>query len=179
MNPELQQRLITLDEEYENIFLSIQNLDEAQVHDQSYGWSLIQVLSHLETSEAGTIIYMKKKMLAGPDKIPEFGLGNKLRLWLTKSLLTTSLKWKAPKNVSNPRSEYTLEAIRGKWDKTREDTKNYISEYPAELMPKAIFKHPMAGRIDLVGALDSMIYHQRHHVFQIDRIKKSIGFRQS
>ena len=164
-----------LDLGLKDIFLRLENISDSLLHDTSYGWSLIQVLSHLETSEAGTIIYMKKKMQAGADKIPAFGWSNRLRLWMTIGLLRTSLKWKAPKYVAKPAGHFSLNEIRQKWNKTREGTREYVAEYPAELLPKAIFKHPMAGRIDIMGAIDSMIFHQEHHIHQIDRIKKKVG----
>ncbi len=174
MNATLQTKFSHLEKETKILFNSIEGLTEEQLHDQSYGWSIIQVLSHLQVAETGTIKYMTKKMQAG-DKMPDYGFGNKLRLTLTKRMLNSSLKWKAPKPVAHPESESSLEEMKALWNTAREQTKTYLAAYPDQFLGKAVFKHPMAGRLDLAGAIDSMTYHQRHHLHQIKRIKKAIA----
>lgn len=174
MNPTLQAKLTQLESETKALFDSIDGLSEDQLHDQSYGWSVIQVLSHLYVAEAGTVIYMTKKMQAG-DKMPNFSMGGKLRMALTRTMLRSSLRWKAPKPVSNPKSDYSLDEMKQQWEKSRQKTIAFVEAYPEKYLGKAVFKHPMAGRIDLAGALDSISYHQRHHLHQITRIKNAIG----
>lgn len=169
----LEKKLAQLESETKTLFDSIDQLSEKQLHDQSYGWSIIQVLAHLNVAEMGTIIYMTKKMQAG-DKMPNYGFGNKLRMGLSKRLLKSSLRWKAPKAVANPKGDYSIEEMKSRWEASREKTITFVKEYPEKYLNKAVFKHPMAGRINLVGALDSMTYHQRHHLHQIQRIKKAI-----
>ena len=68
-----------------------------------------------------------------------------------------------------------MAAIRDEWTKTREAIKNYVEEYPDKLLSKAVYKHPFAGRLDLESAIGSFIYHQRHHIHQIKRIRKKMG----
>ncbi len=169
----LEKKLAQLESETHTLFAGIDQLSEEQLHDQSYGWSIIQVLEHLYVAETGTIIYMTKKMQAG-DKMPNYGFANKLRMGLTKRLLNTSLRWKAPKPVANPKADFSFEEMKKRWESSREKTIAFVEEYPEKYLQKAVFKHPMAGRIDLVGALDSIAYHQRHHSHQIKRIKKVI-----
>lgn len=169
----LEKKLAQLENETQALFACIDQLSEEQLHDQSYGWSIIQVLAHLNVAETGTIIYMTKKMQAG-DQMPNYGFGNQLRMELTKRLLNTSLKWKAPKPVANPKADFTFDEMKNRWEAGRQKTISFVEAYPEKYWHKAVFKHPMAGRINLVGALDSMTYHQRHHLHQIKRIKKAI-----
>ena len=173
MNSTLQAKLAQLESETKALFANIEELSEEQLHDQSYGWSVIQVLSHLYDAEAGTVIYMTKKMQAG-DQMPNFSMGGKLRMALTRMMLKSSLRWKAPKPVSNPKSDYSLDEMKQHWEKSRQKTIAFVQAYPEKYLGKAVVKHPMAGRIDLPGALDSISYHQRHHLHQITRIKKAM-----
>lgn len=174
MNPTLQTKLDRLDRETEILFNSVGDLSEKQLHDTTYGWSIIQVLAHLHDAEKASLLYMSKKMQAG-DKMPAYALGNKLRMALSKMLLQTSLKWKAPKAVAHPKSESSMSEMKVMWEATREQTRTYLEHYPEQYLDKAVYKHPMAGRLDLASAIDSMMYHQRHHLHQVKRIKKRLG----
>lgn len=168
------EKLEKLDRETEDLFTLLSGLKEEDLHDSCYGWSIIQVFTHLNMSEAGSVMYMRKKMLAG-DQMPDYTLLGRLRYFFTKRLLQSSLKWKAPKVVSSPEGNYSLQEIKDKWSKTREMTKSFVEEYPVDWLKKAVYKHPFTGRLDLEGAIGSFIYHQRHHVHQISRIRKKIG----
>lgn len=168
------EKIEKLNKETENIYSSLEGLNEEDLKNTSCGWSIIQVFSHLNMAEWASVLYMKKKMNAG-DKMPSFSTMSRVRYSFTRGLLQSSLKWKAPSVVSKPNGNYTLEQIKEEWANTRKMTKEYVEEYPEELINKAVYKHPFAGRLDLAGAIDSFIYHQRHHVHQIKRIRKKIG----
>ena len=170
----LKKKLDRLDIEREEMYESIAHLSEKDLHNNVYGWSIIQVFSHLNDSELGTIAYMKKKMQAG-DNMKDYSFRDKLRVLLSKAFLQSSIKWKAPKYISSPEGKYSLSEMKEMWAETRKKTKAYVDEYPKNLMNKAVFKHPLAGRINITNAIDSMTYHQRHHRYQIKRIKKKIG----
>ena len=177
MTVEKQKILVKLDkliEESSEIFKSINDLDKEDLSNSAYGWSIVQIFSHLNTAEIGSMLYMKKKMQAG-SSMPDYSVSNKVRYFLTKGLLQSSLRWKAPKVVANPKADYTFEEVKSEWAKNRELIREYINEYPEELLSRAVYKHPFAGRLDLDGAIDSFIYHQRHHKHQIRRIRKKIG----
>ena len=174
MNPVLENKLAQLDREREAMYQTVAELSEAELHDQAYGWSIIQVFAHLNAAEIGSVNYMRKKMQAG-DQMKNFSIGNRLRALLSNGLLKSSLRWKAPKFVSNPEDQHTLEEMKALWANTREETKTYVAEYPEKYLAKAVYKHPFAGRLDLARAIDSLTYHQRHHMHQIKRIKKVLG----
>lgn len=168
------EKLSKLDKETEELFALSSGLNEEDLKNQSYGWSIIQVYAHLNIAETGSVMYMKKKMLAG-QKMKDFNFLGKIRYFFVKGLLQGSLKWKAPKVIAQPNGDLTLKQIKDQWAKTRASTKKYVEEYPEDLLSKAVYKHPFAGRLNLEGAISSFIYHQRHHMHQIKRIKKKIG----
>lgn len=168
------EKLNQLNKERDEIYASISDLPEKALYDQSYGWSILQVFVHLNMSELGSVRYMEKKMQAGQG-MSQFSLVHKLRYALSRNLLQSGLKWKAPSVISKPSSDYTIDQIKEEWSKTREAIRDYIEKYPSDLLSRAVFKHPFAGRLNLEAALDSFIFHQRHHVHQLRRIRKKIG----
>lgn len=173
MKAGIHNKLDKLNKDTQKIYASIEELSEENLQDQCYGWSIIQVLSHLNDAESASLKYMQKKMQAG-DKMQKAGTGNAVRMWLTNMALKSSLKWKAPSYISNPPT-YSLDEIKSKWKETRNNIQQFVSEYPDQWMNKLVYKHPMAGRQDLERAVDSFVYHQIHHMHQINRIKKRIG----
>ena len=173
MKERIKEKINRLNSETQQIYGLIEGLSEAQLNDQSYGWSLIQVLSHLNKSETLSLVYMKKKMQAG-EKMKEASKLNSFRMWLTNQALKSKLKWSAPAYIRNPDNE-TLDSVKTKWGETRQRISKYVEEFPEEWLNKLVYKHPMGGRQNLENAVDSFIYHQIHHLHQINRIKKKIG----
>jgi uncharacterized damage-inducible protein DinB len=137
-------------------------------------WSILQVLSHLNSAEQASLLYMKKKIQAG-DQMGKIGWMNNLQMKLTNGALATPLKWKAPSYISNPKAPENLKEMEDIWMKTRAEILDFVNDYPEKYLNKLVYKHPMGGRQNLNNAVDSFIYHQKHHLHQISRIKKSLG----
>ena len=170
----LHDKLRILNSETKEIYSLLNDLSEENLHDTTYGWSIIQVMSHLNMAEAGSLQYMKKKMQAG-DQMKDSGVLNSLRLFFSKYFMQSNIKWKAPAVVANPKGDYSYEEIKKTWSQTRENVEQYINDFPEKFLSKEVMKHPLAGRLTIGGTLDSFIFHQRHHVHQIKRIRKEIG----
>jgi len=166
-------KLKRLNADTATIYTLIEGISEEKLHDQRYGWSIIQVLSHLNEAETASLKYMRKKVQAG-DKMQDSGMGNALRMWLTNQALKSSLKWKAPSYISSPPT-YPLQEMKSKWAETRASIREFVDEYPDKWLGKLVYKHPMGGRQNLKSAVDSFIYHQVHHMHQINRIKNKLG----
>lgn len=173
MKEAINKKLQRLNFDTEMIFESVKDINEDKLSDQSYGWSIIQVFSHLNDAETASLKYMQKKVQAG-DKMKKSGVGNSFRMWLTNQALKSSLRWGAPSYISNPPT-YELEEIKSRWSETRKAIQQFVDEYSEQWLDRLVYKHPMGGRQNLEGAVDSFIYHQIHHVHQINRIKKQLG----
>ena len=166
-------KMARLEEETSKVFASLENVESTSLSIKGRGWSLIQVLSHLEMSEALSLNYMKKKINAGSG-MKRSGVVNKVRMRVTCGFLSSRIKWKAPSYIANPKDDYSLDEIKDKWNDTRSDLRKFVDDYPDEFLNRLVYKHPMAGRQALGEAIDSIIYHQRHHIHQINRIKKEL-----
>ena len=169
----INKKLKRLNDDTEKIYASLDGIAKEKLSDPSYGWSIIQVFSHLNDAETASLKYMKKKVQAG-DKMANSKLSNALRTWLCNHALKSSLKWKAPSYISNPPT-YELEEIRSKWADTRSAIQEFVDNYPDQWLNKLVYKHPLGGRQNLDRAVDSFVYHQVHHTHQIKRIRKQLG----
>lgn len=173
MEKKIENKLQLLIKETDQIFEKLKPLDSDFLTMNGRGWSMIQVLSHLNMAESISLDYMKKKVQAGR-KMKKVNFINNLRMWVTCGFLRTGLRWKAPSYISNPKGDYSLNEISEEWKATRSDLKSYIDKYPKDLLDRAVYKHPMAGRLSLSQAISSFIYHQRHHIHQINRIRREL-----
>ncbi|WP_462247784.1 DinB family protein [Ekhidna sp.] len=173
MKKSINEKLKKLNAETEKIYASLDGISDEKLKDPSYGWSLIQVLSHLNDAETASLKYMQKKVQAG-DKMANSGPMNAFRMWICNGTLKSSLKWKAPSYIAKPPS-YEYDEIKTKWGKTRDSIQQFVDDYPDQWLNKLVYKHPIGGRQNLERAVESFVYHQIHHIHQIKRIKKQLG----
>ncbi len=174
MKKSIENRLSLLKKETDEIFDDLASINEGLLTKNGKGWSIIQVLKHLNMAESLSLSYMKKKMQAG-ERMKKINWVNNARMWVTCGFLESGLRWKAPSYIANPKGDYSLSEVKSEWELTRTKIQDYINDYPDEWLDRAVYKHPMAGRLSLLQAIDSFIYHQRHHVHQINRIKKELN----
>ncbi len=132
-------------------------------------WSVIQVLNHLIMSESASLSYVKKKIL-GIDTVKNVGLKEKLKMKIMQLSFNGRNKFKAPAYVSSPDNHDSLQDIKVKWARVRKDLRDFAENYPAENIRKAIYRHPISGRISLPHMFDFFRYHVFHHQRQIERI---------
>ena len=127
MKQEIKEKIAILKNDTQRIFNSIEELSEEQLKDQSYGWSIIQVLEHLNKSETLSLVYMQKKMQAG-DKMKNASSIHSFKMWLTNQALKTKLKWGAPSYIRNPDNE-SLASIKTKWTQTRDKIEKHVDDF--------------------------------------------------
>ena len=139
-------------------------------------WSIFQVIAHLITAETNTLKYMKKKIL-GIDQVPKAGIVASLRAQTLNTFLKLPIKYKAPK-AALPEFEnvYFFENTKKEWDNLREQFITLLNQFDVKNSNKLIFKHPVAGRLNIHQALNFMEEHIIHHEKQIARIKNHPDF---
>ncbi|GIV38282.1 MAG: PadR family transcriptional regulator [Thermonema sp.] len=166
------QRLQHMNTELNALLSRIEAYNEQELHFKpaADAWSIAQVLHHLFIGEAGTMHYIRKKLSYGPP--PALTRWHRLRGRLLKLMLSLPLKFKAPAVVSQVPERPDVPAIIEQWRATRKEMEDFIRNMPAEYEHKALFKHPVAGRMGIEGILDFWEEHLRHHIRQIDRIEQ-------
>ena len=149
------------------------NPEQLSYKQSAESWSIIQVLNHLLATEQGTLGYVKKKLKYGGLKEVNWSSG--FRAFLMRSVNNSSIRFKMPSALSAPSEEGSLSSIEDQWSTLRDDWKDCLRTFPNESLDKAVFRHPIFGRLSFLQTMDSMITHQNHHVKQIKRIKEKLS----
>ncbi len=109
--------------------------------------------------------YMEKKSQGPLDKS---GLGSTIRsALLTRALRNRKKKYKAPGAIGNPDDRPDIDAIAQSYRQVRADMRRFIMEVDDDLLDKAIFKHPVIGRINLAQTLSFLREHMARHAEQV------------
>lgn len=127
-------------------------------------WSALQHMHHLILAESAIMQYIRKKMPHVTEK-DKTGLSAALKLKSVRVALGAGYKAKAPAVTSEDIPEKsTFEEVKKAWDAGRADLQALISEIPEDSWELAIFKHPVAGRLNGYQALEFMEIHMNHHI---------------
>lgn len=171
MNSSLETVFEKLERQRSQILNRVKDLPEQKFTTAPPGkWSIAQILMHLLASERLSVAYMTKKSL-GIDSLKNSGLKQSLLSVLLKiSQRIPALKFKAPKVVvENTPAALSLEALISEWDKSRANLKQLLESIPERHLRKLIYKHPIAGMLNVRQAVKFMYEHVHHHSPQIDR----------
>ncbi len=134
-------------------------------------WSVAEVLSHLITAEQLSVAYLTKKM-QGVDDLPRTGLIEELKMGLLIiSQRLPGLKFKAPKRVVDSTTVLTSwHEIEGAWNAVRKDLYALLEHLPPNGMDRKIYRHPMAGYLNIRHTLVFFREHLIHHGPQLRRL---------
>lgn len=133
-------------------------------------WSAMNVLQHLMRSERLSYGYVRKKLSYNP-KLKRANIGTAWRTFLLDNYNRFPMKWKAPAAVSEEHfPEYgTLDEVKDQWRQQRHQLKEYLEGLPDHIFNKELYKHPIAGRVTIVGMINFFNGHMIRHNKQIDR----------
>jgi len=175
MNLKLQRILDRLEAERKDLLDELSALPDQRFNtNPSPGkWSISQILTHLITSEKLTLLYMRKKSM-GINELDNSGWIESLKMILLKvSQRLPFLTYKAPPIVveHTPEALSYAEAVE-QWSKVRALLKKFLGAIEERNVRKKIYKHPVAGRLDVSQALEFCGEHIRHHLPQIKKLMK-------
>jgi uncharacterized damage-inducible protein DinB len=133
-------------------------------------WSIAQVLSHIIASEQLSIRYLKKKML-GIDEAPETGIVEELKMITLIVSQRLPFKFKAPTVVTDHTYVYpSFTELSDAWEKVRIDMKDVLARFQENQLNRKIYKHPIAGMLNIKQAVQFFSEHIIHHTPQIKRL---------
>jgi hypothetical protein len=172
MHADLQQLFKQIENQRNDLLSEIEKLTPEQYHLSKNGkWSIAQILTHLLTSEKLSFGYMKKKSL-GIDSAGDSGFIEDLRyLFLKVSQRISFMKYRAPKIVvDNTPPAMSLPEVKKEWGAIREDLRIFLERMEEKNIRKKIYKHPVAGRLNVKQAIGFLSEHLNHHLPQIKRL---------
>lgn len=173
MNPSFQTIFSAVERQRAEILSQVKQLtpDRYILQPSPAKWSIAQILTHILTAEKLSIGYMKKKML-GIDQLQNSGMAGSLRFSLLQlSQRIPVLKFRAPNVVlANTPQALPVDELISQWDELRNDLKSLLESIEEKNVKKAIYKHPLAGRLDAAQATAFFYEHIHHHWPQIKRL---------
>jgi uncharacterized damage-inducible protein DinB len=149
----------------------ITNLSNEQLNAHPEGkWSAAQVISHLISSERLSVNYLNKKRL-GIKEASDTGLKEELIMIVLKVSQRLPLKFKAPRVLAENTIIYqTAGELKEAWVKTRDDLKETLRYFQEDQLKRKIYKHPIAGMLNIRQALQFFREHINHHTPQIKNL---------
>lgn len=133
------------------------------------GWSAAQVLFHVVEAERLSLAYLLKKTQK-PDLIPRSGVLSAVKSRALSLFLKLPLKVSAPARTADVPDSVEMSVLERDWDEVRAGWREFLETFPSELADKAIYKHPVAGRLNLEQTLRFLVDHLERHLGQIDRV---------
>lgn len=133
-------------------------------------WSISQILAHLILAEQLSLQYIRKKSL-GIEQAGDTNVLDDLKYAALKISQRLPLKYKAPKVLGEGApSQLSLEQITIKWNDTRNELKSLLDGMESRHVKRKIYKHAIAGRLNILHAVDFFTEHLNHHFPQIRRL---------
>lgn len=132
-------------------------------------WSVSEVFMHMVVAEGGSLKYMRKKIEVnnhGPLK------GGSGRFALLMGALKLPVKFKAPKIVADVGSGVSYSDALNQWNEVRKELRSDYENLDESWIDHDLFKHPSAGKFDLIRAIKFMRTHADRHIGQIRRTVK-------
>ncbi|MBC7923105.1 MAG: DinB family protein [Ferruginibacter sp.] len=131
-------------------------------------WSMVQVLTHLMTTEQSILSYLRHKATKGDLK--RAGFRSLVSALAVSLALRYRKKIKRPPGVADPTDALTYQQVKQHWEEGRAQLSQFLDAFPNEWMDKEIFRHPLAGMMNIHQAVNFMREHVQHHRAQIQRL---------
>jgi uncharacterized damage-inducible protein DinB len=136
-------------------------------------WSISQILVHLIQAEKLSLQYMKKKSL-GIEQAGDTGAVEDLKYFFLTISQRLPLKYKAPKVLGEKAPDsFPLSDTITKWDNFRAELKSFLDTIDSKHLKRKIYKHAVAGRLNVLHAVDFFTEHMQHHLPQIQKLIKA------
>ncbi|MBK8558253.1 MAG: DinB family protein [Lewinellaceae bacterium] len=134
------------------------------------GWSALQTIHHIIVSEELGLQYVRKKLHYSTD-FQKAGWKSRWRAFQLWAYLNLPFKFKAPGVVAAEAlpENSTFQATRERWLAIRQQWTHFFEEMDASLGDKAVYRHPLVGRL---GWMEMQVFYREHlkrHLHQIRR----------
>ena len=170
MNKALEKEFQQLEDERKKLFAELKNYSEEMLnkYPKPEAWSVAEVIAHIITAEEMSLKYLMKKT---QDTSREGGetFNHKLRWLLVNVVFSFNIKYKAPEIVEPKRGYQPLANLEMQWIKIRLQTLSVLDKLSDDELNKTLWKHAVAGKLNLHHMVQFFGVHFRRHKKQIER----------
>lgn len=170
------QQLKTLDRLRGELLSRVEGLDSERFNrsPKEGAWSPAQIVAHVIAAESRSLAYLRKRT-QDPAGIPKSGFVAACKSAMLKMVMRSRIKVKAPPGAGEVPERAELAELTEEWDRVRSGWREFVEEFPSELAGRAVYKHPVAGRLSLDQALGFLIEHLDRHAGQLDRALRRVA----
>ncbi|QCK15545.1 DinB family protein [Mangrovivirga cuniculi] len=136
-------------------------------------WSAAQVINHLTKVDKNTYDFITQ--FDFNRKKEKMGLRNKLNSLMLNYFLKSSLKAKVPVESIYPEEKPDIESMISFYDDFTSKFEKFIEQFPEDKLDFFIFKHPLAGKLNILQTVEFLTNHSRHHSIQINKLKRKFN----
>ena len=171
MNPQLKTLYDQLEQERRELIAELSKLGSGQFHHAPPGkWSICQILAHLIHAERLSIRYMTKK-IQGIETYRDTGWWEEVKMFLLKASQRLPFKFKAPSVVVLSTPTYSgLDELNQDWGASRAELMSLLSGFKDDSVNKRVYRHIVAGILNVKHALIFFREHFHHHLPQVRRL---------
>ena len=164
-----QEKLKNLDNVTFKLLDKLEELPEDKLSFCDEKWSVLQIIYHIWLVEIFSEKYIRTK-IQYPETIIKTPVSSYIKAFLTKYFLLLGYSINAPKVTAEFPREIILKKLKKNWINSRSSFSKLIEELNEKnLSEKAIFRHPLMGRINLSLTLYFFEIHFNHHLKQINK----------
>lgn len=175
MNASLEKEFLQLEEERKKLFAELKNYTDDIINKKPAPekWSIAEVISHLIAAEEMSLKYLLKKTLDTTREGKE-GIKHKWRWLLVQIVFAFNIKFKAP-DIVEPKTGYQpLNSLETKWNLVRQETLDKLRQLSVEETEKTLWKHAIAGKLNLRHMVQFFGVHYKRHLKQINRTLQQV-----
>lgn len=173
MAPALQKLMDEIEGQRQAVLASVAGLSDEQFnHSPGPGkWSAAEVLSHIITAERMSVAYLQKKIV-GIDQASSSGIWEEIKIIaLIFTQRMPGLKFKAPKRVVESTKVMTNRSeLENSWNQVRSELKELLEKIPDHQLNRLVYRHVVAGYLNIRHALIFFREHMHHHRPQLHRL---------
>lgn len=160
-----------MEAERQEMLTSLEGLDHSLLERKPNPdkWSVSEIFMHMVSAEGGSLKYMRKKIEVNNHS--KLG-GTTTRFSLLMGALMLPVKIKAPKIVADVGSGVPYKDALDQWNEVRKELRAEYEKIEEDWIGHDLFKHPSAGKFDLIRAVKFMTAHANRHIGQIYRTVK-------
>lgn len=175
MKKDLLKHFDDLEAKRDQLIKLVQNIPDSRLLQQPAEgkWSVFETMAHVMAAEEMSLLYLRKKIQSTKLEKPE-GLKQKWNWLLVKLVFLFDIKFKAP-DIVLPKKEYNnLMVIDKRWTVVRSQIREVIEQLSEEELEKTLWKHAIAGKLNLYHMVQFFeIHYDRHYRQIVDTLHKS------
>ena len=144
---------------------------QLQFRSKPEAWSISEIIHHVVLAESFAVAYLEKKL----SKVSSLGKVRWSAGWRTfilKWALRSPLKFKAPSPLVLPTPGVEWNELETQWQSQRQKLHTLLERVTPEMLPLALYRHPVTGLMNVAQMLTFIEEHFAHHVLQIEKLRK-------